>query len=422
MIVASAVRISPKETLAMALDSVWTHRFRSGLTILGIVIGITTVVTVASLLTGLRKGIVDFFQEFGPDNIFVARVSGDPSGNGARPKELKRKYLRPEDADYLKSVVRSIEDVSVNLYLAPPPGRFFNVKVPGFESDNVSLAGVTANSYVMSPRELKDGRVFTQEEAQRAQRVVVMGSSIAEALFPGGHAAGQTINLDGAEYTVLGVFEPAKGGFFGENGLDRQIDLPLQTARLRYPQAQNFFLTAKALPGLRADAMEEMRAALRRLRHTPVGAEDDFSLSTADSIIENFDKITGMIVVVSIAISGLGLLVGGIGVMNIMLVSVTERTREIGVRKALGARRSDIVLQFLTEAVTLTGAGGVIGVVFSTLVTLVVGALLPNLKAAVPLWAVVTGFSVSVAIGVFFGVWPAVKASQLDPVEALRYE
>ena len=417
-----AVRISPKETLSMALDSVWTHRFRSGLTILGIVIGITTVVTVASLLTGLRKGIVDFFQEFGPDNIFVARVSGDPSGQGARQKELRRKPLHPEDAEYLKAVVRSIEATAVDLFINPAPGKFFNVKVPGFESDNMTLTGLTASTYVISPREVKAGRVFTQEEAQRAQRVAVLGASLADALFPGANAVGRSIDLDGAEYTVVGVFAPAKGGFFGENGLDRQIDVPLETARLRYPQAENFFLTAKARPGQRADAMEEIRAALRKLRHTPAKAEDDFTLSTADSIIENFDKITGMIVLMSIAISGLGLLVGGIGVMNIMLVSVTERTREIGVRKALGARRTDIILQFLTEAVTLTGAGGVIGVVFSILVTLLVGALLPSLRAEVPAWAVVTGFTVSVAIGVFFGVWPAIKASQLDPVEALRYE
>jgi putative ABC transport system permease protein len=181
-------------------------------------------------------------------------------------------------------------------------------------------------------------------------------------------------------------------------------------------------ITAKARPGLRADAMEEIRAGLRKIRRVPSGQEDDFALSTADSIIQNFDRITGMVTLVSIAISGLGLLVGGIGVMNIMLVSVTERTREIGVRKAIGARRSDIVLQFLSEAVTLTGAGGVIGILFAVAVTLLVSLVFPSLPAEVPAWAVVTGVGVSVGVGVFFGVWPAVKASRLDPVEALRYE
>jgi putative ABC transport system permease protein len=241
-------------------------------------------------------------------------------------------------------------------------------------------------------------------------------------LFPANDGIEQTIFVDGAEYTVVGVFAPAKGGFFGENGLDRQITIPLETSRLRYPQSDAFFLTAKARPGMRADAIEEVRAALRRIRHTPAKVEDDFALSTADSIIENFDKITGMIVLISIAISALGLLVGGIGVMNIMLVSVTERTREIGVRKAIGARRGDIILQFLAEAVALTGAGGLIGVAFAVLVTLLLSVLVPSLRTEVPSWAVITGVSVSVAVGLFFGVWPAVKASQLDPVEALRYE
>ena len=418
----ASVNISVRETLTMALDAVWTHRFRSSLTVLGIVIGITTVVTVGSLLTGLRKGIVDFFQEFGPDNVFIAKASGDPGGGGARPKELKRKPLRPEYAEYLKSVCRSTEDVGISLFINPQPGKFFSAKVPGFESDNMSLAGLTPNSYTISPREVPVGRLFTQDEAQRAQRVAVLGSSIAEALFPGSNPTGQTIFLDGADYSVVGVFAPAKGGFFGENGLDRQIVIPFQTAHLRYPQSENYFLTAKARPGLRADAIEEIRSALRKLRRTPAKDEDDFAISTADSIIQNFDKITGMIVLVSIAISGLGLLVGGIGVMNIMLVSVTERTREIGIRKAVGARQGDIILQFLGEAVTLTAAGGILGVIVSICVTLIVGAIFPSLRAQVPVWAVVTGFSVSVAIGLFFGVWPAIKASRLDPVEALRYE
>jgi putative ABC transport system permease protein len=200
------------------------------------------------------------------------------------------------------------------------------------------------------------------------------------------------------------------------------VTIPFETARLRYPQSDNFFLTLKAKPGRRNDAVEEIRDALRRLRHVKAGADDDFSLSTPDSIIENFNKITGMIVLISTAISGVGLLVGGIGVMNIMLVSVTERTREIGVRKAIGARRSDIVTQFLIEAMTLTGVGGLVGVLISVLIVIVISGLFPSLRTEVPPLAIAAGFIISVAIGVFFGVWPAVKASRLDPVDALRYE
>ncbi len=181
-------------------------------------------------------------------------------------------------------------------------------------------------------------------------------------------------------------------------------------------------IIAQALPGKRQDAYDEVEGAMRRLRRLATGAPDDFAISTPDQIIQQFDSITGLIGLVAIAISGLGLLVGGIGVMNIMLVSVTERTREIGVRKALGARRRDIIGQFLVEAMTLTGAGGVLGIVIAVLITMLVGALVPSLPSKVPAWALITGFSVSVAVGVFFGVWPAVKAARLDPVEALRYE
>jgi putative ABC transport system permease protein len=233
---------------------------------------------------------------------------------------------------------------------------------------------------------------------------------------------GKAIQVDGAEYTIIGVFEKAKGGFFGENGLDKQITLPLRTAHLRYPQVDRYMITAKALPGLRQSAYEEVEGILRKVRRTPAGQENDFNLSTPDQIIKQFDNITSLVVMVSIAISGLGLLVGGIGVMNIMLVSVTERTREIGVRKAIGARRFDIITQFLVEATALTGAGGLLGILFSVVVTLVISALVPSLPSEVPVWAVGTAFTVSVMIGLFFGVWPAVKAAHLDPVEALRYE
>ena len=245
---------------------------------------------------------------------------------------------------------------------------------------------------------------------------------LAEALFPDGKALGRTIQLGGTEYTVIGVFAAAKGGFFGENGLDSQILVPLSTAKQRFPASNKYFFTAKARPNLRAQAMDEIRNAMRRIRHLASGAGDDFTISTADSIIANFDKVTGMVLIVSISLSGLGLLVGGIGVMNIMLVSVTERTREIGVRKALGARRFDIVGQFLMEAMALTGLGGVLGIVFSIGVTFLVSALVPSLPSEVPAWAVLAGFSMSVMVGLFFGVWPAMKASRLDPVDALRYE
>lgn len=415
-------RISLRELLSVALDSVWTHRFRSLLTILGIVIGITTVVTVSSLLTGLRQGVTTFFSEFGPDNLFIGRYSGDPSQE-PRAAEVRRKPIGYEHAELIRTSLRTVQAVSTTLYLPGFIGRTpITAKVPGFESDQVNMIGQTASGFITQPRNFLAGRPFTDEEERRAARVCVIGPKLADALFPDGTPLGRVVNVAGADYTIVGVTEEAKGGFFGENPIDRQVVIPYTVARLRYPQLDRIVVIAKANEGQRADAEEDVRQLLRRIRKVPPGAPDDFSLTTADQIIARFDSITQLIVLVSISISGLGLLVGGIGVMNIMLVSVTERTKEIGIRKALGARRSDIIIQFLSESVALTGAGGALGLLIAVIVTVIIGALVPSLPSAVSTGALIAGFAVSVGVGIFFGTWPAVKAAQLDPVDALRYE
>jgi putative ABC transport system permease protein len=416
------MNISVSENMQLAMHAVWTHRFRSLLTILGIVIGITTVVTVASLLTGLRQGVVVFFQELGPDNIFIYRTSGNPGGRVAQ-KERKRRDLKPEYAEYIQRVCASVKDVGMELYLPTVVnGNPITARVPGYESDNINVSGYTANMGDISPRNFTAGRYFTAQEEQRSSRVAVIGANVSESLFPRGDGVGKAVMIDGAEYTVIGVYDKAKGGFFGENGMDNAVVIPFSTARSRYPQVNELLIVANARSGRRAEAYSEVEWAMRRLRRLDTKAEDDFTLSTPDQIVQQFDQITGLIGLVAIAISGLGLLVGGIGVMNIMLVSVTERTREIGIRKAVGARRRDVVGQFLVEAITLTGAGGLLGIAIAVALTTLLGVLVPSLPSKVPLWALGAGLGMSVAVGVFFGVWPAIKASRLDPVEALRYE
>ena len=214
-----------------------------------------------------------------------------------------------------------------------------------------------------------EGRYFTDEEAMRGDKVAVMGYDIAHTLFPDGDAVDRTFIMDGAEYTVVGVSEKAKGGFLGQNGQTRKSIIPLKTARSRYPQVNRYLITCKARQGMRKDAYDDVEAIMRRIRHLKTGEPDDFSLQTPDQIVQQIDKVTGLIGLIAIAISGLGLLVGGIGVMNIMLVSVTERTREIGIRKALGARRLDIIGQFLAEAMALTSSGGLLGILVAVLIT-----------------------------------------------------
>ncbi len=411
------------ENIGMALAALWTHRFRSLLTVLGVVIGITTVVTVSSLLAGVHDRLVAFFEELGPDNIFVFRTSGNPADPFVPQKQDKRRPILPEYAGFIKETCPSVADTSLALYVPDVlEGRPLTARVKGIEAGDITVIGVSANSFGLAPRELAYGRVFTAEEERRGAHVAVLGWSTAEVLFPQGNAAGRSFRLDGAEYVVVGVFTKLKGSFFGEYGTDGQITLPLRTAHLRYPLLDRYMVTARARPGLRQAALEEIREALRKIRRTPLSAEDDFSLSTADQIVKEFDDLTGVLVTVSIAISAIGLLVGGIGVMNVMLVSVTERTREIGLRKAIGARRSDIVMQFLVEAIALTGLGGIVGIVVAVAATLVVGLAFPSLSSGVPVWALGSGFLVSVAVGLFFGVWPAVRAARLDPVDALRYE
>jgi ABC-type antimicrobial peptide transport system permease subunit len=286
---------------------------------------------------------------------------------------------------------------------------------------DANFSGPTPEGFQTMNADLKDGRLYTDVDNMHRRDVAVVGADVVKRLFRTEDPIGKSINVNGREFEVIGTLNKLKQ-FLGDNGNDRNIYIPYFTFRKYYPEARENFITAIAYPGRLDQAKDEVESLLRRRRNVKWSQPDNFGISSADAIIKQFREIMGTVVLVTVVISSIGLMVGGIGVMNIMLVSVTERTREIGVRKAIGARRSDIAWQFLLEAMSLTGAGGLMGILCGYTLSLLIRTLVPALPSAVPLWSAVAGFMVSVSIGLFFGLWPAVKASRLDPIVALRYE
>jgi ABC-type antimicrobial peptide transport system permease subunit len=286
---------------------------------------------------------------------------------------------------------------------------------------NYDFNGVTPDDFAVVNDNLGDGRFFTDVDNLHRREVMVIGADIVKRFFANEDPIGKSVSLGGANFEVIGTIAPRKA-FPGDSGTDRVVKIPYLTFRKLYPNEKENFLVAMAVEGKVDQAKEEVRAVLRHRRRVKPSDPDNFGISTTEQFIEQFRSIMSMVVLVTVVISSIGLLVGGIGVMNIMLVSVTERTREIGVRKAIGARRSDITWQFLLEAMTLTGAGGVLGILAGLLLSFLIRTFLPSLPSSVPLWSIVAGFVVAVSIGLFFGMWPAVKASRLDPIVALRHE
>jgi len=284
---------------------------------------------------------------------------------------------------------------------------------------SVEIAGTEEGYAQGGAQKVLWGRFFTDEENRRHRPVVVIGEHVYKTLFQSGDPVGKWIEVDGHQLEVVGVI----GRTVEFPGMeDRRVMLPYFTMHKIFPTADQIMFVILARKGMVDRAMDEVEAGMRALRKTPPGKSDDFWLSTGSQMLDDFHRITGTVALVMIAMSSIGLLVGGIGVMNIMLVSVTERTREIGIRKAVGARKSDIVVQFLTEAVVLTGLGGLLGMTLGWLISLGFRLIFPSLPTSVPLWSAALGVCVSVGVGLFFGTWPAMKAARLDPVVALQYE
>jgi putative ABC transport system permease protein len=369
---------------------------------------------VGSIIAGLDGAITNILKSFGPNTIVVLRGSGF---GGFTQEEQKRKMLTHDDALAIEERCPSVEHVSP--YLFSNWDQIHKARYKGNDNYQLDIGG-TEEGYAAGGTVMIQGRFFTDTENRHHMPVAVLGEDLGKSFFQGQDAVGKWIDLDGHALEVIGIMERPAASLPGQD--DNRVLVPYFTMRKLYPSANENMLIVIAYEGMLSKAEDEVRTVLRIQRKVPNDKPDSFSLSTAQQMIENFHRITGTVALVMVILSSIGLLVGGIGVMNIMLVSVTERTREIGIRKAVGARKSDIIVQFLTEAVVLTGIGGVIGLFLGWCVSLLAGLVFKNLPTAVPLWAAVAGIMVSVGVGLFFGIWPAGRAANLDPVVALRYE
>jgi putative ABC transport system permease protein len=410
------------DTRRMAVEAIRVHPARSVLAIFGIVIGIVTVVLVASVLVNLRNQVALLFRELGTENIFAFHLTGDPYSPPSEA-EASRRPLDPRFARDMERLAPSVREVGVQMIVPNVVnGRALIARAGGNESDTVLVEGVSANYFDVVGADFAAGRPFTDIEERAGARVAIIGSSLSRALYGGRLAVERTLTLAGETYTVVGELAPRKGGFFGENRQDNILAIPFTAVQRRFAEADRTVLYIRARPNLRDQARDEAEAALRQLRNLAPGEPSDFTLSTAESIIRSFDQVGAQIGLVTMAIAAVSLLIGGIGIANVMVIGVTERTREIGVRMALGAERSEVLTQFLLEAALLSTLGGIVGIAIAVMVGVLAAVAFPGFNAMPPPWAVAAGVLSSLIVGVVAGFLPARRAARLDPVEALRYE
>ena len=408
------------ENTRMALKTLRENKLRSFLTVLGVVIGITTLLSVSAIMVGLDGDLRVWLQNFGADTLFVYKFTPGIHIGRLSAEERARKPLTYDDGMAILEEAPAVKAVNVAIF--PRRGGIHNARYKGKEINGVQHAGHLAAYEEVYNLNIAKGRFFSKAEDDHRADVVVIGSDIADTFFPSEDPLGKTILVDSVPYQVIGVEEKRKGQFFKGQSADQGAAVPYHTYEKHHPVDDDNFLAILPYPGMKAAAEDQIREILRRRRRVPYDKPDNFGISSADAIADQFHQIVGVVALVTFVISSIGLMIGGVGVMNIMLMSVTERTREIGVRKAIGARRRDIIGQFLAEAIALTAAGGVIGVIISFTGSVLINLFLPKLPSSVPLWAVITGVLVSMSVGLFFGLYPAVKAARLDPVDALRYE
>jgi len=420
------MRMNISENAFMALTTLRENKMRSFLTVLGVVIGITALLSVVSILVGVYGDVNSYLSDFGPNTFFIFRFNGGLHFSGLSAEERARRVLTLEDAEAIEQFCPAVRAVSASVF--PRFNQFTSSRGPvtarylGKEIAGVDYHGsLPADEEVFNSR-TREGRFFSEAENAHRADVAVIGPDIAKKLYPDGQAVGKPILVDTVTYEVIGVMEPRKGQLVKDQSADKNVLVPYRTNRKHNPEDDEVMIGAVAVPGHMPEAKDQIRAVLRRRRNVPLNKPDSFGISSTQEIADQFRQITASVALLISVISSIGLLVGGVGVMNIMLMSVTQRTREIGVRRAIGARKRDVIWQFLTEAIVLTGSGGVIGVILGGAISLLINFAVPSLPSSIPLWSIILAVTVSMSVGLLFGMYPAIKAARLDPVEALRYE
>jgi putative ABC transport system permease protein len=411
------------ENFKMAFQTLRSNKLRSFLTIFGVIIGVITVMLISSIISGIDMAVKKEVESFGTRSIFLYKMDIGIRTSAPTREERMRKNLTMEDAE----AIRQLPSIELAVPFLDISNNFFGQKIlvtgkNGKTSSAVQLNGTLPDIEKSTTEVLLEGRWFTQAESDNKADVCLIGASVVENYFPYGSPIGETLEIGGREFRVIGTLEKKEqlfGGGGGNNDQSNAIYMPMGSALRLKPYANDLFILAVAREGMLERAKDEVQDLLRIRRNVKYGEKNNFAMETAASIIEQFQAITGGVAIAMVVISSVGLMIGGIGVMNIMLVSVTERTREIGIRKAIGAKQSDILLQFLIEAATLTGFGGLVGLLIGWALTLLIALVFPSY---VPLWAPFAGFFASVGIGIIFGLFPAWKAARLDPIESLRYE